>query len=196
MNYKAIVIGSSAGGFNALKQLISSLPSDFSLPVIIVQHISPTSDNYMVNYLDKMSSVHVKEADEKEKIKPGHIYIAPPNYHLLIEEDHSLSLSNDEKKNYSRPSIDILFETANYAFGNQLIAVILTGANNDGAAGMKSIKENGGYCIVQDPTEAEADSMPLAAIEKADPQKVLKLKSIVKTLIKLDKQQKNNFACM
>lgn len=190
MNYKAIVIGASAGGFNALKELISALPSDFSIPIIIVQHISPTSDNYMARYLDKISKLTVKEADEKEKILPGYVYISPPNYHLLIEEDHTLSLSNDAKKNYSRPSIDILFETAMYAFGDELIGIVLTGANNDGAEGLKQIKDNGGYCIVQDPSEAESESMPMAAIETSNPQKVLKLNAIVKALVKINKKQK------
>ncbi|MBC8321427.1 MAG: chemotaxis protein CheB [Bacteroidetes bacterium] len=190
MSYRAIVIGASAGGFHALSKLITQLPEGFSLPVFVVQHISPSSDNYMVKFLNKLSKLRVKEADEKEKIKLGHIYIAPPNYHMLIEENHTISLSTEKKKNYSRPSIDILFETAAFAYGKSLIGVILTGANNDGAAGLQAIKIAGGYCIVQEPAEAEAEAMPTAAIEHAKPHKILKLDEIAALLVELDNQVK------
>ena len=190
MSYKAIVIGASAGGFFALKKLIPMLPEDFSFPVFIVQHISPTSDNYMAKFLDNLANLTVKEADEKEIITAGYVYIAPPNYHLLIEEDFSISLSTDEKKNYSRPSIDILFETATYAYGEDLIGIVLTGANSDGANGLLSIKKAGGFCIVQDPSEAEAEAMPLAAIKSSDPHKILKIEEIGKLLIELDNKVK------
>ena len=124
--------------------------------------------------------------DEKEKIESGTVYISPPNYHMLIEEDLTIALSTEEKKNYSRPSIDILFETAAYAYGSKLIGIVLTGANNDGADGLLKIKNAGGYCIVQEPSEAEAPAMPLAAIKKAKPSKVLKLTEIANLLIELD----------
>ncbi len=184
--YKAIVIGASAGGFHALKKLLTKLPNEFSMPIFIVQHMSPTSDNYMAEFLNKKSDLVVKEADEKEEIKGGTVYIAPPNYHMLIEEDFSISLSTENKINYSRPSIDILFESASFVYGRSLIGVVLTGANSDGTNGLLSIKNNGGYCIVQEPTEAESTAMPLAAIEKVAPHKVLKLKDIASFLIKLD----------
>ncbi len=190
MSYKAIVIGASAGGFFALKKLITALPSDFSIPILIVQHISPTSDSYMAKHLNKLSGLTVKEADEKEIIKPGHVYIAPPNYHILIEEDCTISLSTSEKKNYSRPSIDILFETATFAYGEELIGIVLTGANNDGSSGLLSIKNSGGYCIVQDPDEAEVDTMPLAAIKTSNPQKILTIEGIAKLLIKINNASK------
>ncbi len=186
MLYKAIVLGASAGGFYALRKLIPMLPGEFSIPIVIVQHISPTSDNYMARFLDNLSEIKVKEVDEKEPLLPGHVYIAPPNYHLLIEEDRTISLSTEEKKNYSRPSIDILFETAVLAFGKELIGIILTGANNDGAEGLKKIKEAGGYCIVQDPKEAEANAMPIAAIKKSNPDKILGLTDIAIHLIEMD----------
>jgi two-component system, chemotaxis family, protein-glutamate methylesterase/glutaminase len=192
MLYKAIVLGASAGGFYALRKLIPMLPCDFSLPIIIVQHISPTSDNYMSRFLNNLSEVEVKEVDEKEALLPGHVYIAPPNYHLLIEENRTTSLSTEEKRNYSRPSIDILFETAALAFGNELIGIILTGANHDGAEGLRKIKLAGGYCIVQDPSEAEAEAMPKAAIKKSNPQKILSLNDIAKHLIEIDYKIKKN----
>ena len=161
---------------------------------MIVQHISATSDNYMVKYLDKLSQLTVKEADEKEELKSGYVYVSPPNYHLLVEEDFTLSLSTDAKKNYSRPSIDILFETACYAYGSELIGIVLTGANSDGSEGLKMIRDSGGLCIVQDPKEAEAYSMPSSAIKVAGPQKVLKLKAIANHLISIDKKIKKNKA--
>jgi two-component system chemotaxis response regulator CheB len=185
--YKAVVIGASAGGFHALRKLLTRFPKDFSMPIFIVQHISPTSDNYMAKFLNKKSELVVKEADEKEIIKGGTVYISPPNYHLLIEEDNTLSLSTESKKNYSRPSIDILFESAAYTYGNGLIGVVLTGANSDGAEGLLTIKNFGGYCIVQEPTEAESTAMPLAAIEKVSPNKVLKLNDIANLIVELDK---------
>ncbi|MFK5856493.1 MAG: chemotaxis protein CheB [Bacteroidota bacterium] len=184
--YKAIVIGASAGGFYALGNLLAKLPKEFSIPILIVQHISASSDNYMSVYLNRKSKLKVKEADEKETIKGGTVYIAPPNYHMLVENDYTISLSTDYKLNYSRPSIDILFESAAYVYGKALIGVVLTGANNDGAAGLLEIKNNGGYCIVQDPKEAEASAMPQAAFAKASPNKVLKLAKIADLLIKLD----------
>lgn len=167
------------------------LPADFSLPILIVQHLSPSSDGYMPVFLNKISDIMVKEADEKEKIVPGIVYMAPPNYHLLIEEDETLSLSNESKINYSRPSIDVLFETASYAYGNELIGIILTGANNDGAKGLTEIRNAGGFCICQRPGEAEAEAMPLAAIELASPQKILKIEEIGDFLIQLDKNKKD-----
>lgn len=192
MEYKAIVIGSSTGGFYALKHIITALPEDFALPILIVQHISANSDNFMAKYLDGLSKVSVKEADEKEKIQPGSVYISPPNYHLLVEENFTLSLSTEQKCNYARPSVDVLFETAAMAYQNQLIGVVLTGANQDGALGLQAVKKTGGMTIVQDPAEAEAYVMPQSAIEKADPHFILSLEGIAKKLIELDKESKSN----
>lgn len=192
MSYRAIVIGASAGGFNALRSIIPSLPENFPLPILIVQHLSPLSDNYMARFLNDHSNVTVKEADEKEEIVPGHVYIAPPNYHLLVEENFTISLSNEFKVNYSRPSIDILFETASYAYGDKLIGIILTGANNDGAKGLRSIKEAGGLCIVQNVNEAEAQAMPESAIKMSDPQEILKINDITKYLINLGNKINKN----
>ncbi len=178
MPYKAVAIGSSAGGINALKTILPQLPENFQAAIFIIQHISPSSESYMAKFLDNISAIRVKEADEKEKIMPGTAYVAPPNYHLLIEEDFTLSLSVEAKVNYSRPSIDVTFETAALAYGNQLIGIVLTGANSDGAKGLKIIKDAGGLTIVQDPGEAESSIMPLSAIDTADPHKVLKLNEI------------------
>jgi two-component system, chemotaxis family, protein-glutamate methylesterase/glutaminase len=187
MYYDAIVIGTSSGGMNALKFIFSALPVDFSIPIIIVQHISPRSDNQWIKLLNNNSKLYLKEADEKEKIEQGIVYIAPPNYHLMIERNKTFSLTIDERVNYSRPSIDVLFESAAEAYKNKLIGVILTGSNNDGTKGIKRIKENGGLTIAQDPETAESSYMPASAIAAIQPDYILSLEKITELLIKLDK---------
>ena len=182
ISFQAVVIGSSAGGLNALKTIFATLDKTFPLPIIIVQHISPDSDNYLPLFLDNLKKIKVKEADEKEIPQNGICYVAPPNYHLLIEGDKSFTLTVGERVNYARPSIDVLFETAAEAYREGLIGIILTGANNDGSQGLKKIKEMGGLAIVQDPEEAESDSMPLSALEVTNVDHVMKLKEITNFL--------------
>ncbi len=183
---KAIVIGASAGGLYALKKLLPALPASFPCPVLVVQHLSPHSDNYMVRMLDELSPLVVKEADEKEPVIPGTVYVAPPDYHLLVEEDFTLSLSVEEKVNYSRPAIDVLFETAADAYGRHLMGIILTGANADGANGLLAVKKRGGFTIVQQPEDAESQAMPKAAIELVKPHKIFTLDEIITFLSKGD----------
>lgn len=178
MSYQAIVIGSSAGGLQALKTLISGLHTTFDTPVLISQHLSPSSDNYLVYFLNQFTHLTVKEADEKETISRGYVYIAPPNFHLLVEEDFTLSLNVEEKVNFARPSIDVLFETAAEAYKNQLIGIILTGANHDGANGIAQIKKNNGYTIAQNPVTSEVPTMPQTAINTGCVDQVLNLKDI------------------
>jgi two-component system chemotaxis response regulator CheB len=185
MKYRALVIGASAGGLGALGKILPKFPADFPLSVIIVQHISPDSDSYLVKYFQKNCQMEVGEIEDKTRICKQKIFFAPPNYHVLIDFDNSFSLSIDEKVNFSRPSIDVLFETAADYFKDSLIGLILTGANNDGALGMKKIKENGGYCIVQNPKTAEVDTMPLKAIEAAEVDQVLELEEIGDFIINL-----------
>jgi len=180
---KAVVVGASAGGLYALKKLLPALPATFPCPVLVVQHMSPHSDNYMTRMLNDLSRLTVKEADEKEIIMPGKVYVAPPDYHLLVEADYSLSLSVEEKVNYSRPSIDVLFETAADVYGSHLMGIILTGANVDGANGLLAVKEKGGFTIVQHPDDAESPAMPKAAIERAKPHKILTLDKIIALLL-------------
>jgi two-component system, chemotaxis family, protein-glutamate methylesterase/glutaminase len=189
MSYKAIVIGVSAGGMAALGKILPRLPADYHLPLIIVQHISPDADNYMISHFDSNTAIKVKEADEKEEIKPGVAYFAPPNYHLLIETDFTFSLSVEERVNFSRPSIDVLFESAIDAWCSGLIGIILTGASSDGSKGLKMIRECGGLTIVQDPQEAEVSVMPEAAIKLTKVDKILKLDAIAGFLVSLKNQQ-------
>jgi len=186
MNYEAIVIGLSSGGMNALKIMFSLLPADFKTPIIIVQHISPRSENQWISLLNDKSNLLIKEADEKEKIEPGIVYIAPPNYHLLVEKDKTFTLTVEERVNYARPSIDVLFESAAEAYKSKLIGVILTGSNNDGTNGLKRIQEFGGLTIVQDPRTAESAFMPASAIAAIKPEYILPLEEIIELLIKID----------
>ena len=185
MNYKAVVIGASAGGMETLSSILTRLPSNFAVPILIVQHLSPESDGYMAKYLNEKSDIIVKEADDKEKIVPGTVYIAPPNYHLLIEKDETLSFTVENKVNYARPSIDVLFETAADLYQDRLIGIILTGANSDGSKGLKKIKEMGGLAIVQDPDTALVKSMPKAAIKETNVDYILSVDKITDKLIEL-----------
>lgn len=186
MNYEAIVIGVSSGGMKALKIMFALLPADFKTPIIIVQHISPLSENQWIRLLNDKSNLVIKEANEKEKIEPGIVYIAPPNYHLLVELDKTFSLTIEERVNYARPSIDVLFESAAEAYKNKLIGVILTGSNNDGTNGLKRIDEYGGLTIAQDPKTAESPFMPASAITVVKPKYILPLEEIIELLIKID----------
>jgi two-component system chemotaxis response regulator CheB len=183
--FEAVVIGSSAGGIKALSTVLAALPKEFPLPIIIVQHLHPDSDSYLAQILSTKCELKVKQADEKETIAEGVVYIAPPNYHLLVEEDRSFSLSIEGPVNFARPSVDVLFETAVYAYRNKIIGIILTGANNDGHHGVKKIKQIGGYVIVQEPTTAEADAMPRAAIAATKVDKILSLEQIGPYLLQL-----------
>ncbi len=186
MEYEAIVIGVSSGGMNAMKIMFSLLPENFNTPIIIVQHRGANSDNLLIKILNDKSNLPIKEADEKEKIENGNVYIAPPNYHLMIERDKTFSLTVDEPVNYARPSIDVLFESAAEAYRDKLIGVILTGSNSDGTVGFKKINEYKGLTIAQDPKTAESAYMPASAIAAIKPDYILSLEEIIKLLIKID----------
>lgn len=181
------MIGTSAGGLFALSFLLEKLPAGFSLPVIIVQH--RMNDQHQQELLEEILQVKcklpVKQADEKESIVSGIVYLAPPGYHLLVETDRTFSLSVDRPVSYSRPSIDVLFETAAYVYRESLIGIILTGANKDGAAGMKVISECGGLTIAQNPDEAQYPSMPAAAIATKTVRRICTLEEICNFLLKI-----------
>jgi len=158
-----IVIGVSQGGLEALSTLLAALPQTFEKAIIIVQHRAADSDSYLSEHLNLISPMQVKEAQDKEPIRPGIVYIAPADYHLLVEKQGTLSLSDDERVNYTRPAIDVLFETAADCYGAALLGVVLTGNNSDGARGLKTIKDLGGTTVIQDPQDAQVPAMPLAA---------------------------------
>ncbi len=175
---KAIVIGVSAGGFKALHLLLPLFGKDIGIPIMVVQHRGTDDDAWLAASLNKKCSLKVKEAMDKEPVVPGTIYLAPSGYHLLVEKDFSLALSVDEPVCYSRPSIDVLFESAAEAYGLDLIGIVLTGANSDGSDGIIAIKAKGGYTIAQDPATAEVDYMPRAAIKTNAVDTVLALEKI------------------
>lgn len=162
--YDILAIGASWGGVEILVKLIGELPAGWTLPVVVVQHQHPYSGNALERILSKVTSLTVVDVEDKDRIEPAHVYIAPANYHLLIEQDRSFSLSLEGAVNFSRPSIDVTFAGLADVFGKRCIATILTGANNDGAEGIKKIKAAGGRTLAQDPATAEAPVMPEAAI--------------------------------
>ena len=145
--FKIVVIGVSAGGTDALCKILGTLPASFPLPVVIVQHLHPDQNGYMIEHLNKIWRINVEEAIDKTVIKKGNIYFAPSDYHLLIEDENTFALSLDEKVCYSRPSIDVLFKSAADVYGEAILAIILTGANSDGTEGIKYIKKKGGMTI-------------------------------------------------
>lgn len=177
-SFEAIVVGTSAGGLRALSVLLSDLPAAYPFSLIIVQHRAKSEGSLLEEILQQRTRLRIKQADEKEYIVKSTIYVAPPDYHLMVETDKSFSLSSDEPVQYSRPSIDVLFRSAAEVYRQALIGIILTGANNDGASGMQAIHKAGGCTIAQDPDEAMYDVMPRAAINTGTVKHILKLKEI------------------
>jgi two-component system chemotaxis response regulator CheB len=183
--YLAVIMGCSKGGINALCEILSELPSTFSVPIIIVSHLCPHSNSNLANILNQRSALSVKDAEEKVLPQAGHVYIAPPNYHLLIDDDGTFALNIDPKVCFSRPSIDVLFETAAEYYQEKLISLILTGANSDGTQGTRIVKNHGGLVIVQTPETAEAKSMPTSAITAGHVDYIVPLNEISAKLLEL-----------
>lgn len=181
-NYEAIVIGASWGGMSAIIRILSDLPEDYPIPVIVILHRLRNVKSSLIQLVDDKVKINVYEVEEKEHVEPGKVYIAPANYHLLLENDFTFSLCNSAPVKYSRPSIDVFFESAARVYKDKLIGILLTGANSDGAEGLKYIKEKGGIVIVQDPDEAEVNTMPLAAITTVPDCNILTLSEINKLL--------------
>lgn len=175
---EALVIGASSGAIEALNQLLPVVPPEARIPIVVVVHLPPNRPSLLAEIFAKRCLVPVREPEDKEPITRGSIWFAPANYHLLVEADRSFALSIDVPVNFSRPSIDVLFESAADAFGQNLCCVVLTGANEDGAQGASSIRRQGGLVIVQEPGSAEAKEMPTAAIARANPQIVATLPEI------------------
>ncbi|HYC62651.1 MAG TPA: chemotaxis protein CheB [Thermoanaerobaculia bacterium] len=182
--YELIVIGCSMGGMNALQIIFGVLPKDFPVPIAVVQHRYKTSNEGLPAFFRRHTKMDVIDTTDKEWIKPGTVYLAPANYHLLVERGE-LSLSVDEAVAYSRPSIDVLFESAAIAYGPSVVGVVLTGANADGARGAAMIKNRGGFVIAQDPATAESPAMPQAAIEATRVDRILPLERIGPFLVEL-----------
>jgi chemotaxis protein methyltransferase CheR len=173
-----LAIGCSLGGLKALQTLLPGLPASFPLPVLITQHIAASPASAMAEVLQKDCALAVQEAKVGEKIQAGCIYLAPADYHLLLNDDWTLALSSEEKDHYARPSINLMFESVAEVCGSQSIGMLLTGANDDGARGLGLIKAAGGYTMVQDPKNAEAPAMPLAALRIIRPDSLLPISSM------------------
>jgi len=180
--YRALVIGGSAGSLDALLRLFAVVTS-CRLPILICVHLHPKDEGGLAGFFGSKTKMPVKEVIDKQSIENGTIHISPANYHLLVERDCTLSLSVDRKVNFSRPSIDVLFDSAAAAWGEDLIGIILTGASVDGAAGVHSIKQFGGLTIAQDPGEAEHPFMPSAAIATGSVDKILTITEIAEFLL-------------
>ena len=159
-----VVVGASHGGFEALKALLAPLPRDFPVPILVVRHQSSDTNNYIISALNKICALGVQFAENAQRPVKGQVYLAPPDMHMRLNADGGIVLTNDAKVNFSRPAIDPLFESAATKYGANVLGIILTGANSDGAKGAAAIQIAGGQVIVQDPQSAEASSMPNAAI--------------------------------
>jgi len=181
----AVVIGASAGGFEAILSVLQDLPASYPMPLMAVLHLPDHHDSRLAELFGYRLALRVREARDKEAIEPGVLYFAPSGYHLLVETDHSFSLSCEDRVAYARPSIDVLFETAADAYGAGLAGILLTGANYDGAAGLAGMQVAGALTVVQDPASAEIATMPEAAIRRMTPDLILSLPEIRSLLRKL-----------
>ena len=186
--YKAVVMGGSAGGFDAMTEILAPLPKDFQLPILVVQHMHPRDEGAFAKHLARATGLHVIEPFDKEAIHAGCVYTAPANYHMLVEKNGTIALSVDEKVRWSRPSIDVLFESAAHTWFERLIAVILSGANHDGTHGMQTIKALGGLTVAQSPASAEQAIMPQAAIEAVEMDYIMPPEDIAALFTRLGKR--------
>lgn len=183
---EAIVVGASAGGVEALLKVFGQLRKGFGVPILVVLHLPDERNSQLAHVFGHRLAVPVEEAQDKQDVVPGTLYVATPGYHLSVEADRSLSLSLEEPVHHSRPSIDVLFESAADVYGPNLLAVVLTGANQDGARGLARVRELGGVTVVQDPDEAQVSIMPQAALALHEPDHILTLQDIGQLLAGLE----------
>ncbi|MBD1553801.1 chemotaxis protein CheB [Pseudomonas typographi] len=184
--YQAVVVGASAGGVEALLGLFGALPSHFALPIMTVLHLPDGRHSQLAQVFERRLGRMVREGQDKAPIEPGIIYVAGPSYHLSVERDFTFSLSQEDRVHYSRPSIDVLFESAADAYGKGLVGVLLTGANEDGAKGLVSVQQCGGLTLVQDPAQARIAIMPEAALALMRPDYILPIAGLARLLAELD----------
>ena len=184
--HELVVMGASWGGLAALGLVLSGLPRDFGAAIAIAQHrgVEP-GDAVLADALARKSALPVREVHDKDPIVPGWVHLAPSDYHLLVEREGTFALSTDPREQYSRPSIDVLFESAADAYASRVVGVILTGANPDGAAGLARIRRRGGFAVVQDPATADRAAMPEAAMARAGADEVVALSEIAPLLTRL-----------
>jgi len=175
--YAIVVIGTSQGGLEALRVIVSTLPSDYPIPVAVVQHRHRNSDATLARFLQGYTGLRVCEVEDKQPLEGQRVFVAPANYHMLVEQGH-LALSIDAPVRYSRPSIDVALASAADAYAHRAVGVVLTGANADGSAGLRRVADRGGLAVVQDPDTAEAAAMPKAALESVPTARVFPLERI------------------
>lgn len=169
----ALVIGGSAGSLDVLLEIFPSLSVNINFPIILVTHRKAGNDSLLTELLKNRTNLTVREAKEKEKLLPGYVYIAPADYHLLVENDHTISLDYSEKINYSRPSIDVTFQSAAEVFKNELVCILLSGSNADGVEGLKTVNKYGGSVLIQNPETASMAYMPQQAVNEVKPHLIL-----------------------
>jgi two-component system, chemotaxis family, protein-glutamate methylesterase/glutaminase len=184
VGYDLVVVGTSWGGLAALRTLVAGLPESFMMAVTLVQHRHKDSDHLLRVLLQERSALEVCEVEDKMPLEHGRIYIAPPDYHTLVEPGH-FSLSTEAPVRYSRPSIDVTFNSAADSYAHRTVGIVLTGANADGAEGLRKISDRGGMAVVQDPTTAESPTMPAAAMKSVPRARVMPLADIVAFLCEL-----------
>jgi two-component system chemotaxis response regulator CheB len=186
-SYEIVALAASAGGLKALTDVLAALPAQFPAAIVVVQHLDPRHRSLMAEILGKRTAMPVKEAREGDMLEPGRVYVAPPNRHLLVNQDRTLSLTQTELVHFVRPSADLLFESAAASYRERAIAVVLSGSGTDGAMGVKAIKKMGGTVIVQDEKTAEFSGMPEAAVKTGEVDFILPLPEIapaLQTLVK------------
>jgi two-component system chemotaxis response regulator CheB len=183
--HRAVMIGGSAGSFQVVVKILNSLPANYPIPVFLCLHRLKHVRSGFVEALSIKSAIPVVEPFDKETIKPGRAYLAPANYHMYIELGNKIALSTEEPVNHSRPSIDLSFQTAALAYRDKLVGIILSGANRDGATGLKKVKDQGGLCIVQDPKECEVRTMTEASLQATEVDHVFSTDQIIQFLKKL-----------
>lgn len=183
--FELVVVAASAGGVQALTRLVSELPGGFGLPIVVVQHVDPRHRSLLVEILARRSAVRVEQAEEGTKLASGTVYVAPPGSHVLVNPDHTLSLSKAELVHFVRPSADLLFESAAASFTDRVIAVVLSGSGEDGANGVRAVKKMGGTVLCQDQESSEFFGMPGAAVATGSVDFVLPLGEIAAALVSL-----------
>ncbi|CAN7657926.1 chemotaxis protein CheB [Acidovorax sp. Leaf76] len=186
--YDAIVVGGSSGGVEALVALLPALPATLQAPLVVVLHLPRDRRSLLADIFRQRCALPLQEAGDKDELQPGNVYFAPPDYHLLLDEGPRLSLSVDAPVHFSRPSIDVLFESAADLYGPRLVGILLSGANEDGARGLAAIRSAGGLAIVQDPASAPMPAMPLAALASTPVDHTLPPAGIAALLAQLHQQ--------
>jgi len=183
---EALIIGGSAGSLDVLLEIFPALKSDIRFPIILVVHRKPSNESLLTDLLKSRTSMDVGEANEKEFLTPGKVFIVPADYHMLIEEDRSISLDYSEKVNYSRPSIDVTFQSAAEVFKEKLVCILLSGSNSDGVEGLKCVNSFGGRAVIQNPGTAIMPYMPQQAVLNVKPHIILDSRDMAEYINKLN----------